>query len=88
MRIKNVRLNVTAKMVEYHTTALGVIYPREFGMSWKKVLLIALCAGSGVTLGQYLFSNVSTINLILNYSVSLLGALTILLITRVGKKAN
>lgn len=57
-------------------------------MSWKKVLLIALCAGSGVTLGQYLFSNVSTINLILNYSVSLLGALTILLITRVGKKAN
>ena len=57
-------------------------------MNWKHVLLIAVCAGSGVTLAQYSFSTVSTINLVINYFVPLLGTFAILAVTSIGKKQD
>jgi len=52
-------------------------------MNWKHALFTAICGGSGVTLAQYSFSGVSSINLIVNYSVSVQGAFTI---SFIGKK--
>lgn len=66
--------------------SFSVMRHRIFSMNWKHVLLIAVCAGSGVTLAQYSFSTVSIINLIINYFVPLLGAFVILAITSIGKK--
>ena len=55
-------------------------------MNWKHALFMAICVGSGVTLAQYSFSGVSSINLIVNYSVSVPGAFTLFLINCIGKK--
>jgi len=55
-------------------------------MNWKYVLFIALCVGSGVTLGQYLFSEVSAIKLAVNYSVPVIALYIMLAICNIGKK--
>ena len=54
-------------------------------MNWKKALFFAVCAGNGVTLTQYSFSGVSSISLIVNYSVAVLGSFAVLGISAIVK---